>query len=180
MVLAQFRSTVLLLLAVLAQSTAASAQTSDNLCRRIPQAAAERMLGVKLGGADTLDDRIGPYRRVFCRWHAENGDVLEVVEWTRRDGQPVGAAPSRAEQCDATCIQAGREPNLYSYVQKAFGRVVCVVRQPRRDRDVNTGPLTGCYAGAVKRHVVLVQRAIGAAPATMETVQQILDLVASR
>jgi hypothetical protein len=106
--------------------------------------------------------------------------VLEAIEWTRRDGQPLGAAPARAEQCDSTCIQAGREPQLYAYTQKAFGRTVCVVRQPRRDRDVNAGPVTGCYAGAVKRHVVLLQRRVGAAPAPMETARGVLDLFAPR
>src|SRR5687768_7823710 len=84
----------------------ARAQTAEELCRRVPRQVAEQALGATIVGADVLDDRIGPYRRIFCRWHGEKGDVLEAIEWTRRDGQPVGVAPVRAEQCDTTCIQA--------------------------------------------------------------------------
>lgn len=152
----------------------------DEFCRRFPTAEAERLLGSAPFGADLMDDRIGPYRRVLCRFQVDPGDTLDAIEWSRADRGAMPPLPLRAEECDASCIQAGREPNLYTYRQRVFGRTVCVIRQPRADRDVNAGPLTGCYTGDVRRYVVTIQRRRGAAPAPMETVKALLDRAAAK
>ncbi len=122
-----------------------------------------------------MDDRIGPYRRVLCRFQADPGDTLDAIEWSRADRSPMPPSPRRAEECDASCIQAGREPNLYTYRQRLFGRTVCVIRQPRADRDVNAGPLTGCYTGDARRYVMTIQRRPGATAVPMETVKALLE-----
>ncbi len=154
--------------------------TPEEFCRRFPVAEAERLLGTAPFGADTMDDRIGPYRRILCRFQTDPGDTLDAVEWSRADRSAMPPAPLRAEDCDASCIQTGREPHLYTYRQRAFGRTVCVIRQPRADRDINAGPLTGCYTGDARRLIVAIQRRPGAAPVAMETVKALLDRVAAK
>lgn len=141
----------------------------------IPRAEAERTLGVKIFGSDVLDDRLGPYRRRICRLQTEPGETIELTLWSRIDGQAFAPLPRRAEACDVGCLAAGREPNLYTYEQKRLGAALCVLRRPRADRDLATGPITACTLGGPRRLMLSVSRKQGLPAATMETVKALLD-----
>ena len=77
------------------------------------------------------------------------------------------------------CLTAGREPNLYRYEQKRIGAALCVLRRPRPDRDLATGPITACTTGGPRRLMLTVARKQGLPPAPMETVKALLDRAAS-
>lgn len=154
----------------------ASAETRQaDLCAALPRGDAERALGVKIFGSDVLDDRLGPYRRRICRWQTEPGETIEITLWSRVDGQAFPPLPTRAEACDVGCLAAGREPNLYIYEQKRIGAALCVLRRPRADRDLATGPITACTLGGPRRLMLAVSRKQGLAAAPMETVKSLLD-----
>ncbi len=160
----------------------APAQTDGvpNICRRVPVTEIGTALGLTLQRASALQDRLGEFVRTVCNHHADSGDSVDIIEWTRADGQAMPAPPRNAADCDLTCIQAGREPNLYAYVQRQYATATCVIRQPRRDRDVNAGPLTACYGTAGgRRRIVAVQRQPGAEPAPIERVKLAFDRVAA-
>lgn len=168
-------------IALWAISTAAlsSAQTRPaGLCAAMPRAEAEAALRLRAFGADTLDDRLGPYRRQICRMQTEPGETLELTVWTRLDRRPFAPLPARAEACDVGCLAAGREPNLYRYEQRRIGAALCVVRRPRPDRDLAIGPITACTTGDARRVMLAVARKQGLAPAPMETVKALLDRAA--
>lgn len=90
-------------------------------------------------------------------------------------GPDLCAAIPRAEACDVGCLAAGREPNLYSYEQKRIGAALCVLRRPRADRDLATGPITACTLGGGRRLMLSISRKQGLAAAPMETVKALLD-----
>ena len=146
-----------------------------DLCGALPRAEAERALAVRAFGADALDDRLGPYRRRICRMQTEPGETIELTAWSRHDGRPFPPLPQRAEVCDVGCLAAGREPHLYLYDQRRIGAVLCVLRRPRPDRDLATGPITACTLGGARRIMLAVARKQGLAPAPMETVKSLLD-----
>lgn len=163
-------------LAGAAAAAAATAQTrAPDLCAAIPKVEAERALAVRVFGGDALDDRIGPYRRQLCRLETEPGETLELTLWRRRDGSALPPLPARAEDCDVGCLAARREPNLYRYEQKRIGAALCVLRRPRPDRDLATGPITACTAGRPRRLMLSVARKQGLEPIPMETVKALLD-----
>jgi hypothetical protein len=169
------RSLVILCLSV-ALAAPSGAQTRRlDVCAALPRAEAERVLNVRAYGADALDDRLGLYRRQICRWQTEPGETLELALWTRTDGQAFAPLPGRAEDCDTTCLTAGREPNLYVYQQQRIGAALCVLRRPRPDRDLATGPITACTLGGARRLTLAVARKQGLAAAPMETVKGLLD-----
>jgi hypothetical protein len=145
----------------------------------MPRAEAEAALKLRAFGADTLDDRLGPYRRQICRLQTEPGETLELTVWSRLDRRPFARLPARAEACDVGCLPAGREPNLYRYEQKRIGAALCVVRRPRPDRDLAIGPITACTFGGARRIMLAVARKQGLAPAPMETVKTLLDRAAA-
>ncbi|HEY7609406.1 MAG TPA: hypothetical protein VIF14_09255 [Alphaproteobacteria bacterium] len=148
----------------------------------MPRAEAEAALKVRAFGPDMLDDRLGPYRRQICRMQTEPGETLELTVWSRQDGRAFPPLPARAEACDVGCLAAGREPNLYRYEQKRIGDrrggALCVLRRPRPDRDLATGPITACTQGGPRRIMFAVARKQGLAPAPMETVKSLLDRAA--
>ncbi|MGH7002572.1 MAG: hypothetical protein ACREIP_01360 [Alphaproteobacteria bacterium] len=154
---------------------AAAETRAPELCGALPKVEAERALGIRTFGLDTLDDRLGPYRRQICRLQTEPGETLELTLWRRQDGQPFAPLPARAEACEVGCLAAGREPNLYLYEQKRIGSALCVLRRPRPDRDLATGPITACTAGGARRLMLVVSRKQGLAAAPMETVKALLD-----
>jgi len=157
-------------------AAAATAQTrASDLCAAIPKAEAERALAVRIFGSDVLDDRLGPYRRQICRLQTEPGETIEITLWSRTDRRPLPPLPARAEACDVGCLAAGREPNLYLYEQRRLGAVLCVLRRPRPDRDLATGPITACTAGGARRLMLSVSRKQGLAAVPMETVKALLD-----
>ena len=162
----------------LGSSTHAESRARD-LCAAMPRAEAEKTLGVRAFGADALDDRLGPYRREICRFQTEPGETIELTVWSRADRQPFPPLPPRAEECDVGCLTAGREPNLYTYEQKRLGGALCVMRRPRPDRDLATGPLTVCTQGGARRVMFSVARKQGLAPASTETVKSLLDRAAA-
>jgi hypothetical protein len=152
-----------------AAASVAQAPDAPELCRKLPASEIAAALGTALRRASGLEDRLGELQRTVCNFHAETGDSVDVVLWTRRDRKPLPPAPSNAADCDLTCIQAGREPNLYAYAQRRFAGVTCVIRRPRADRDVNAGPLTACYGNVgARRLIVAVQRPPGTEPASFE------------
>ena len=144
----------------------------------MPRAEAEAALKLRAFGPDQLDDRLGPYRRRICRLQTEPGETIELVVWTRQDGRPFPPLPARAEACDVGCLAFGREPNLYLYEQKRIGAALCVLRRPRPDRDLATGPITACTLGGPRRVMFAVARKQGLAAAPMETVKALLDRAA--
>jgi hypothetical protein len=77
------------------------------------------------------------------------------------------------------CLAAGREPQLYLYDQRRIGAALCVLRRPRPDRDLATGPITACTLGGPRRIMLAVARKQGLAPAPMETVKSLLDRAAA-
>jgi hypothetical protein len=165
--------------ALLAAATPASAETrARDLCGAMPRAEAEKALKLRAFGPDALDDRLGQYRRQICRMQTEPGETIELTIWSHRDGSAFASLPARAEACDVGCLPAGREPNLYLYDQKRIGAVLCVVRRPRPDRDVATGPITACTQGGARRIMFAVARTQGLAAAPMETVKTLLDRAA--
>lgn len=168
-------------IAVLAQTAApASAETrARDLCAAMPRAEAEAALKLRAFGADALDDRLGPYRRQICRMQTDPGETLELTVWSRQDGRPFAPLPARAAACDVGCLPAGREPNLYRDEQRRIGTALCVVRRPRADRDLATGPITVCTLGGARRIMLAVARKQGLAPAPMETVKTLLDRAAA-
>jgi hypothetical protein len=105
----------------------------------------------------------------------EPGETLELTVWSRQDGRAFAPLPTRAEACDVGCLAAGREPNLYLYAQRRIGTALCVLRRPRPDRDLATGPITACTLGGARRIMLAVARKQGLAPAPMETVKSLLD-----
>ena len=117
----------------------------------MPRAEAERALALRVFGTDVLDDRLGDYRRQICRMQTDPGETIEFTIWSRRDGRALPPLPARAEACDVGCLAAGREPNLYLYEQKRIGDrlggALCVLRRPRPDRDLATGPAHRLHAG---------------------------------
>src|SRR6185503_2893954 len=139
---------------------------------------AEQSLKLRAFGADALDDRLGEYRRQICRMQTEPGETIELTVWSHRDGRAFPPLPARAEACDVGCLPAGREPNLYLYDQKRIGAALCVLRRPRADRDLATGPITACTLGGARRIMFAVARKQGLAPAPMETVKALLDRAA--
>lgn len=166
----------LAVLACLIACAVASAETRPvDLCAALPRAEAERVLGVKIFGGDVLDDRLGPYRRRICRMQTEPGETIELTLWSRADGQAFAPLPGRAEACDVGCLSAGREPNLYTYEQKRIGAALCVLRRPRADRDLATGPITACTLGGPHRLMLSVSRKQGLAAAPIETIKGLLD-----
>lgn len=159
-------------------ASAAEAQTgaAPNICGRFPIASVAAALGVELHRASELEDRLGDHVRSLCSLHADGGDAVDIVEWTRRDRRPPPPAPRDAAECDLTCVQVGREPNLYAYGQRQYPAATCVSREPRRDRDVNAGPLTACYnTRGPRRLVLIVQRPPGARPIAIETLKSAFD-----
>ncbi len=133
-------------------ATNAAAQTRvRDLCAAMPRAEAEKALNLRAFGPDALDDRLGPYRRQICRLQTEPGETLELTIWSHRDGRAFPPLPARAEACDVGCFAAGREPNLYLYQQRRIGAALCVLRRPRPDRDLATGPITACTLGGARR-----------------------------
>ncbi|MBL8662962.1 MAG: hypothetical protein JNM29_09055, partial [Candidatus Odyssella sp.] len=66
----------------------------------------------------------------------------------------------------------------YRYEQRRVGAALCVVRRPRADRDLATGPITACTLGGPRRIMLAVVRKQGLAPAPMETVKALLDRAA--
>lgn len=165
--------------ALLAASPAAAQTRARDLCAAMPKAEAEVALKLRAFGADALDDRLGPYRRQLCRMQTDPGETLELAVWSRQDGRPLAPLPARAEACDVGCVQAGREPNLYRYEQRRVGAALCVVRRPRADRDLATGPITACTLGGPRRIMLAVARKQGLAPAPMEAVKALLDRAAA-
>ncbi len=158
----------------------AAAQTrARDLCAAMPKVEAEQALKLRAFGADALDDRLGPYRRQICRMQTDPGETIELTVWSRQDGRPFPLLPARAEACDVGCLQAGREPNLYRYEQRRIGAALCVIRRPRADRDLATGPLTACTLGGARRIMLAVARKQGLPPAPMETVNSLLGRVAN-
>lgn len=145
-------------------------------CAAFPVAEAARRLGVRAIGTDALDDRIGPYRRRLCRVQTEPGETIDLTAWSRLDRRPMGALPARGETCDIGCLTPGREPNLYTYEQRRLGTTLCVIRRPRADRDLATGPITACTASGAERIMLTVARSRGLPPAAMDTVKALLDL----
>ncbi|MFO0986853.1 MAG: hypothetical protein U1F37_05740 [Alphaproteobacteria bacterium] len=172
------RSIIALVLVVLASSAAAQTRARD-LCAAMPKTEAEAALKLRAFGADGFDDRLGPYRRQLCRMQTDPGETLELTVWNRQDGRPLAPLPARAEACDVGCLPAGREPNLYRDEQRRVGAALCVVRQPRADRDLATGPITACTLGGPRRIMLAVARKQGLAPAPMETVKALLDRAAA-
>jgi hypothetical protein len=171
-------SLALCLLAALAAS--AGAETgARGVCAALPRVDAERALGLRAFGADMLDDRLGPYRRQICRFQTEPGETIELILWSRQDRRPLPPLPARAEACDVGCLVAGREPNLYTYQQRRIGAALCVLRRPRADRDLATGPITACTLGGPRRLTLWIARQRGLAAAPMETVKSLLDRAAS-
>jgi len=157
----------------------AAAQTRPaGLCAAMPRAEAEQALKLRGFGADALDDRLGEYHRQICRMQTEPGETIELTVWSHRDGRAFAPLPARAEQCDVGCLAAGREPNLYLYDQRRIGAALCVLRRPRPDRDLATGPITACTQGGARRIMFAVARKQGLAPAPMETVKALLDRAA--
>lgn len=150
-----------------------------DLCAAMPRAEAEQSLKLRAFGADALDDRLGEYRRQICRMQTEPGETIELTVWSHRDGRAFPPLPARAEACDVGCLPAGREPNLYLYDQKRIGAALCVLRRPRADRDLATGPITACTLGGARRIMFAVARKQGLAPAPMETVKALLDRAAT-
>jgi hypothetical protein len=150
-----------------------------DLCAAMPRAEAEQSLKLRAFGADALDDRLGEYRRQICRMQTEPGETIELTVWSHRDGRAFPPLPARAEACDVGCLPAGREPNLYLYDQKRIGAALCVVRRPRPDRDLATGPITACTLGGARRIMFAVARKQGLAPAPMEAVKTLLDRAVS-
>ena len=171
-------SSAIILALVLAAAPAAAETRGLGICAAMPREAAEAALKLRAFGADTLDDRLGPYRRQICRMQTDPGEILELTVWSRRDGRPFQRLPARAEACDVGCLPAGREPNLYRYAQKRIGAALCVVRVPRPDRDLAIGPITACTTGRARRVMLSVARKQGLAPAPMETVKMLLDRAA--
>jgi len=161
----------------LAFAVSAQAPRPD-LCAAIPRADAERAFAVRVFGSDVLDDRLGAYRRQICRLQTEPGETIELTLWSRTDGQAFAPLPASAEACDVGCLAAGREPNLYLYEQKRIGAALCVLRRPRADRDLATGPITACTAGGPRRLMLSISRKQGLAAAPMETVKTLLDRAA--
>ncbi len=169
----------LVMSALMLHAASAAAQTrASDFCAAMPRAAAEAALQLRAFGADTLDDRLGPYRRRICRMQTDPGETLELTVWSRLDRRPFAPLPAHAEACDVGCLPAGREPNLYRYAQKRIGAALCVVRIPRADRDLAIGPITACTAGGAQRIMFAVARKQGLAPAPMETVKLLLDRAA--
>jgi hypothetical protein len=161
-------------------ATHAAAQTRPrDFCAAMPRADAEQALKLRAFGADALDDRLGEYRRQICRMQTEPGETIELTVWNYRDRRAFPPLPARAEDCDVGCLAAGREPNLYHYEQKRIGAALCVMRRPRPDRDLATGPITACTLGGARRIMFAVARKQGLAPAPMETVKALLDRAAS-
>lgn len=171
-------SMMALFLAVPISATAAQTRARD-LCAAMPKAEAEAALKLRAFGADALDDRLGPYRRQICRLQTDPGETIELTLWTRRDGRPFAPLPMRAEACDVGCLPANRERNLYRDEQRRVGTALCVVRRPRADRDLATGPITACTLGGARRIMLAVARRQGLAPAPMETVKSLLDRAAA-
>jgi hypothetical protein len=158
----------------------AAAQTrARDLCAAMPKVEAEQALNLRAFGADALDDRLGPYRRRICRIQTDPGETLELTVWSRQDGRAFAPLPARAEACDVGCLAAGREPNLYLYAQQRIGAALCVMRRPRPDRDLATGPITACTLGGARRVMLAVARKQGLASAPMETVKTLLDRAAA-
>jgi hypothetical protein len=172
-------ATGLTLYALLAAAPAFAETRPRDLCAAMPRAEAEAALKLRAFGADVLDDRLGAYRRQICRMQTEPGETIELTIWSRRDGRAFAPLPARAEACDVGCLQAGREPNLYRYEQRRIGAALCVIRRPRADRDLATGPLTSCTRGGTRRVMLAVARKQGLAPAPMETVKSLLDRAAN-
>lgn len=171
-------ATGLVFCALLLAAPAAAETRARDLCAAMPKAEAEAVLKLRAFGADALDDRLGPYRRQICRMQTEPGETLELTVWSRRDGRPFAPLPARAEACDVGCLPAGREPHLYRDEQRRIGAVLCVVRRPRADRDLATGPITACSLGGPRRIMLAVARKQGLAPAPMEAVKTLLDRAA--
>ena len=175
----------MLALCALAAAPAAAQTRARDLCAAMPKTEAEAALNLRAFGPDTLDDRLGPYRRQICRMQTEPGETLELIVWSRQDGRAFPPLPARAEACDVGCLAAGREPNLYRYDQKRIGAALCVLRQPRPDRDLATGPITACTLGGPptlggpRRIMFAVARKQGLAPAPMEAVKSLLDRAAA-
>jgi hypothetical protein len=166
--------------AVLLAAAPAFAETRPrDLCAAMPKAEAEAALNLRAFGADALDDRLGPYRRQICRLQTDPGETIELTVWSRRDGRAFPPLPARAEACDVGCLPANREPNLYRDEQRRIGAALCVVRRPRADRDLATGPITACTLGGARRIMLAVARKQGLAPAPMETVKSLLDRAAA-
>jgi hypothetical protein len=158
---------------------APAASPPRGACLAFPRADAEHALGVKTFGADAFDDRLGRYRRRLCRVQTEPGETIELTVWSRGDGRRFGRLPARADHCDVGCLAAGREPNLYRYRQARLGAALCVVRTPRADRDLDTGPITACSISGRRRIMLQVTRKRGLAPAPMATVKALLDRAAA-
>jgi hypothetical protein len=173
------RTILAVVLSVLAISPAFAETRPRDLCAAMPKAAAEAALKLRAFGADSLDDRLGAYRRQICRMQTEPGETIELTIWGHRDGSALPPLPARAEACDVGCLPAGREPNLYLYEQKRIGAVLCVTRRARPDRDVSTGPITACTLGGARRTMFAVARRQGLPPAPMEAVKALLDRAAS-
>lgn len=167
-----------LVASMLVAPTAGAEIGGRGLCAAIPRAEAEKALGVRAFGADALDDRLGPYRRQICRLQTDPGETLELIVWSRQDGRPFAPLLARAEACEVGCLAAGREPNLYRDEQKRIGAALCVLRRPRPDRDLATGPITACTLGGPRRIMLAVARKHGLPPAPMETVKSLLDRAA--
>jgi len=163
----------------LATASAHAETRPAGLCAAVPRAEAEQALKLRAFGPDMLDDRLGPYRRQICRLQTEPGETIELTVWSHRDGRAFPPLPARAEDCDVGCLAAGREPNLYLYDQKRIGAALCVMRRPRPDRDLATGPITACTAGGARRIMFTVARKQGLAPAPVETVKMLLDRAAA-
>lgn len=165
---------------LLLAASAASAETrARDLCAAMPKAEAESLLKLRAFGADALDDRLGPYRRQICRMETDPGETLELTVWSRQDGRPFAPLSARAEACDVGCLPAGREPNLYRDEQRRIGAALCVVRRPRVDRDLATGPITACTLGGARRIMLAIARKQNLEPAPMETVKLLLDRAAA-
>ena len=165
--------------ALIAAAAPATAETrAHDLCAALPRAEAEQALKLRAFGPDQLDDRLGPHRRQICRLQTEPGETLELTVWSRQDRQPFPPLPPRAEACDVGCLAFGREPNLYLYEQRRLAGALCVLRRPRPDRDLATGPITACTLGGPRRMMFAVARKQGLAAAPMETVRSLLDRAA--
>lgn len=170
----------LALAAALAAPAAAFAEAPlRGFCAALPRAAAERALGLRTFGPDALDDRLGPYRRQLCRLQTDPGEMIEFAVWSRTDRRPMPPLPARAEACDIGCLAMGREPNLYRYEQRRIGTALCVIRRPRADRDLATGPITACTSGGPRRAMLSVSRKQGLAAAPMAAVKLLLDRAAA-
>src|SRR5687767_15841244 len=72
--------------ALLAAAPAGAQTRARDLCAAMPKAEAEQALKLRAYGADTLDDRLGEYRRQICRMQTEPGETIELTIWSHRDG----------------------------------------------------------------------------------------------